>query len=134
MASFFIQSCILPAVFIIIAKFVQGTSGESSHPEFCELTNGRIANFQLGCVFNGTINEANDYKTTIEINVASHSLQDLVPFISTMVKLETNNSMLNSQIIMDVVARTNVNPTVWSHTNDGNHRISRYIFVSSSSF
>ena len=134
MASSFISLCNLAAVFIIIAKCVQETSGESSNPEFCELTNGRITNFQLGCVFNGTINEANDYKTTIEINVPSHSLQDLMPFVSTIAKLETNSSMLTSQVIMEVVAYTNANPEVWSHKNDDNHRISRYIFVSPSTF
>ena len=112
MAPCFISLCILVAVFITNAKCGEETSGESSNAEFCELTNGRIANFQSGCVFNGTINEANDYKTTIEVNVPSHSLQDLMPFVSTMAKLETNSSMLTSQVIMDVVAYTNANPTV----------------------
>ena len=134
MASRVVLLSTLVAGFIINVKCGPATSEKSSNPEFCQLTNGRITNFRLGCVYNGTINEANDYKTTVEINVPSNSLQDLMPFISTMAKLESNSSMLASQVIMDVVAYTNANPTVWSHKNDGNHRISRYIFVSPPTF
>ena len=46
MAPCFISLCILVAVFITNAKCGEETSGESSNPEFCELSNGRITNFE----------------------------------------------------------------------------------------
>ena len=125
--------------FTLIVGCIKSSSGADAPDDFtyplsCHSSDGKVTDLMLGCIFDGSLNEANDFKSELQFEFPASSLYDMIPFVTSNAELETKDSIVTTDVLMNVVAYTNTYPTIWSHKKDCGHEISRYISVSTATF